>query len=88
LDLPLEPAEVRALRLAGCFDPSPSVRRRCAMVLSLSRGTPVAVVARAYRLSRPTVYRYAKLYRTYRIVRVLETGTGARYLRLGGVRPL
>ena len=41
-------------------------------MLWLDRGSRVAEVARAYRVSRPTVYRYLSLWKEFRDVAALD----------------
>ena len=54
------------------LSPAPPHRRACSVVLWLDRGSHVAVVARAYRVSRPTVYRYLSLWTEFRDVAALD----------------
>lgn len=72
--------EAVALRLDAHFGADRDVRQRCLWLLALNRGMPVARVARAARVSRPTVYRYARLWGLYRSPDCLSTPAARRLL--------
>jgi transposase-like protein len=64
------------LRLAAVLCPGePRVALRCGGVLAVAAGTPVARVARACRVSRPTVYHW---------VRTVERRGVEALIRMGG----
>lgn len=67
-----------ALREAGCLHPDPDVRARALWILWLDRGIPLARIARASKVSRPTVYRYLALWERFGQVEVLATATARR----------
>jgi Homeodomain-like domain-containing protein len=58
--------ERRALRVVSLLSPCPALRSRAAVLLWLDLGRPLADVARAFGLSRPTVYRTVGLWREFR----------------------
>lgn len=77
MKISLSIAEQVTLSLAAHLGPDVATRRRCRWLLALARGATVAAVARAAGVSRPTVYRYARLWVRARSPAVLST-EGAR----------
>jgi DNA-binding CsgD family transcriptional regulator len=68
-----------ALRQAALYAPWGDVRRRATILLHLANGKPVAALGRSLGASRPTVYKYARIFLHTRRVEDLRTeGIGLR----------
>jgi hypothetical protein len=68
----LAPRARADLHRVSVLSPSPTQRRNARVLLALARGYTVAAVARAFRLSRPTVYRLAALWSEFQDVAILD----------------
>lgn len=66
------------LREAAYLHSNPQIRGRSLWILWADRQVPIARIARAARVSRPTIYRYLGLWERFGTVDVLATRLASR----------
>ena len=79
----LSPEERRGLRLDGALSPAP-LAVRAKVLLWVDSGASVASVARAFGISRPTVYHLVKSFRAMGDVRAIDPWRNAESANADG----
>jgi hypothetical protein len=65
------------VRMYSSLSPTVQSRRAARILLWADRGLPLSTVAHAFRVSRPTVYRYLWLWLRFRDVALLDARAAA-----------